>query len=259
MNKVVTLESSYVSHKIIEHYLRAYELITVFPLYVCKERPNEASPAVINDSIIEGAIVSGKDFKIWHVSSYWLFANSPSVASGLLNHIKERHGENVSLNFPLQHFDIVSQMFPNRKITVDHFYILIPSHFHKFENNFKIIHLTTENMNQLAIGNELISMLGSFEDFQDEKPFYGIVQNDQLVSIGEALVDIGTSAVIQQLYTLEAYRDKGFAKALVSWMSENLLKHNKVPIYSVAEDNSVSIRVAKSIGYELLIRVGCME
>ena len=90
-------------------------------------------------------------------------------------------------------------------------------------------------------------------------PFYGMIQENQIVAIAETSVDIGTCAAIQQVYTLKRCRGHGFGRSMVSTLSEILIMQNKVPVYWVTEQNISSIRLVQKLGFELLIRWGCME
>ena len=253
------MELKRIPHKEIFNYLRGNDIVNLFPLYVCQQKPDATSPVVVFDSRIVGTVISGKECGIQHISTFWLVANTRDVASLLLNHVKHQHGTEISLNFPIQYYDLAHQTFPTRTITIDHLYVLIPSKFQKHESPYPISLLAPTLLKQVMIPEELNSLIGDPNDLEEVMPFYGMIQENQIVAIAEASVDVGTCAAIQQVYTLKRYRGHGFGSFMVSAISEILIVQNKLPVYWVSEQNISSIRLAQKLGFELLIRLGCME
>ena len=91
------------------------------------------------------------------------------------------------------------------------------------------------------------------------KPFYGMIADNQVVALGEALVECERSAAIQQVYTVAAYRGQGLGSAMVSAISERLFGEGKMTVYWVAEDNHSSIRIVQKLGFEFAMSLGCLE
>ncbi|MCK4224393.1 MAG: GNAT family N-acetyltransferase [candidate division Zixibacteria bacterium] len=253
------MELKLIPHKEVSDYLRGNEVVNLFPLYVCQQKPDATSPIVVHDSRIVGTVINGKEFGIQPISTFWLVANTRDTASLLLNHTRHQHGTEININFPLQYYDLVHQTFPTRTITIDHLYVLIPSKFQKHKSPYPITLLTPTLLKQVMIPEELNSLIGDPHDLEEVMPFYGMIQKNQIVAIAETSVDIGTCAAIQQVYTLKRYRGHGFGKSIISTVSEILIEQNKLPIYWVAEQNISSIRLVQKLGFELLIRLGCME
>jgi GNAT superfamily N-acetyltransferase len=253
------MELKRIPHKEISDYLRGNEVVNLFPLYVCQQKPDVSSPVVVHDSRIVGTVITGKECGIQPISAFWLVANTWDVASLLLNHVKHQHGGEISINFPLQYYDLAHQTFPTRTITIDHLYVLIPSKLQKHKSPYPITLLTPTLLKQTMIPEELKLLIGNPDDIEEEMPFYGMIHDNQIVAIAETSVDIGTCAAIQQVYTLKRYRGHGFGRSMVSTVSEILIVQNKLPIYWVAEQNVSSICLVQKLGFELLIRLGCME
>ena len=111
----------------------------------------------------------------------------------------------------------------------------------------------------MMIPEEIRPLIGNPHDLEEVMPFYGMIQENQIVAIAEASVDIGTYAAIQQVYTLKRFRGHGFGGSMVGAISEILIVQNKLPVYWVSEQNISSIRLVQKLGFELLIRLGCME
>jgi len=82
--------------------------------------------------------------------------------------------------------------------------------------------------------------------------YYGIIKEGKLVAItGERLqsdIFIEVSAVV----THPDYTGRGYAKQLVSYPTEEILKKNKLPILHVAKSNSKAISLYEKLGYEIL-------
>ena len=254
------LEIKHILHKEIADYLRVNDVVNLFPLYVCLQKPDATSPVVVDDSKIVGTVITGKECGIQRISTFWLVANNRDVALLLLSHIKNRYGTEISVNFPLQYYDLAHQTFPTRTITIDHLYVLIPSKFQKHPSHNPITILTQSLFERRMIPEELNPLIGNPNDLEEVvMPFYGMIQENQIVAIAETSVDIGTCAAIQQVYTLKQYRGHGFGKSMVSTVSEILIRQNKIPVYWVSEQNISSIQMAQKLGFELLIRLGCME
>lgn len=81
---------------------------------------------------------------------------------------------------------------------------------------------------------------------------FGLFKDNQLISATDApdvpymddlIVEIGIN-------TLETYRNKGYAKMVVTAMLKYLLEAGKVPIWSCGGANHASERLALSVGYE---------
>ena len=130
------MELKRIPHKEISDYLRGNDIINLFPLYVCQQKPDATSPVVVHDSRIVGTVITGKECGIQPISTFWVVANTRDVASLLLNHVRHQHGTEISINFPLQYYDLAHQTFPTRTITIDHLYVLIPSKFQSAGSKF---------------------------------------------------------------------------------------------------------------------------
>jgi hypothetical protein len=268
------LEIKHILHKEISDYLQVNDVVNLFPLYVCQRKPDAVSPVVVCDSKIVGTVITGKECGMQRISTFWLVANTRDVASLLLHHVKKQYGTEISVNFSLQYYDLAHQTFPTRTITMDHLYVLIPSKFQsagssnlspedkfgKHQSPYPISLLTPILLKEVMIPEELNPLIGNPNDLEEVvMPFYGMIQENQIVAIAETSVDIGTCAAIQQVYTLKQYRGQGFGKSMVSTLSEILIEQNKMPVYWVSEQNISSIKMVQKLGFELLVRLGCME
>ncbi len=236
-----------------------YTHFTLYPLYICRQTPQAASPAVFDGSGIVGTVLYGKEFGIYPTHSYWLWTNTLAAAELLVDHVKAKALDGLELNFPLHYYDVVQQTFPGRTISMDRFYTLIPSKFQPHQTSHTVVPVTPTLSNQVRIPDELQPLIGDVDHLNDKSSLYGIVQEQQLIALGEAMVDVGTCAGIGQIYTIQSCRGEGVGKVMLSAITENLLKHGKTPIYWVSEQNQASLRLVEMLGFELLLRLGCLE
>ncbi len=253
------MELKYLPHEQLEPYLRVADLLTLFPRYVCQQIPQAISPAIVHEAHIVGTVITGRDCGLPNIFSFWLWANNRQGAHTLLNHLKQQHGDDVCLNFPLQYADLVSQLFPTRPLTRDHLYILLPSQFRAQDSPYPVVPITPTSMEHLNLPDDIAARIGDKETLSAGMPLYGMIHDYTVIALGEAIADIGTSAAIQQVYTIEAYRGRGLGSAMVSSIAQTLIEQKKIPLYWVAEQNTASIRVTQKLGFELLIRLGCLD
>lgn len=254
-----TVEIRSITNLEITSYLTARGVFSLFPLYVCQQRPEAVSHCAFTDIDIQGCLVTGKYCGLGWIHSHWLIANDKPATLSLLKHLRDSEGEDICLNFPLEFHDEVQVVFPDKGITVDHLYALIPSRFHERKATHPVKLITEELLSQITIPGEMTRLIGSDHKAYNGIPFFGIVIDNQLVSIGEAVCDTGTYAAIQQVYTVASHRGQGLGSMVVSSIAADLIGQKKTPIYWVAEDNDSSIRLVHKLGFELVARLGCVE
>lgn len=77
----------------------------------------------------------------------------------------------------------------------------------------------------------------------------GIIKDNKIVSLGfVSNIDCGGANIVIQ--TVEGYRNKGYGKRIVEKISRDVLKDGILPIYWVNEENTCSIKLAESLGFE---------
>ncbi len=90
-----------------------------------------------------------------------------------------------------------------------------------------------------------------YESFVKSGNCWGMYEDKHLVSATDApevpyrkdkIVEIGIT-------TLEGYKNRGYAKAVVGSFIKNSIKNNITPIWSCGNDNYASINLAKSVGF----------
>jgi predicted GNAT family acetyltransferase len=69
----------------------------------------------------------------------------------------------------------------------------------------------------------------------------------------------GRSTAIQQVFTAPEVRGQGLGHALLAGVCRDLVIAGKRPVYVCAADNRASEALARSVGFELRMRLGCLE
>ncbi|RKD22478.1 hypothetical protein SAMN02745883_00666 [Caminicella sporogenes DSM 14501] len=95
--------------------------------------------------------------------------------------------------------------------------------------------------------NELKSTI---YDRLDEEEYLYLLDGDNIVSQG--IIQTTTSKINQigGVYTLPQYREKGYAKAIVSKLCKEAIKRNKIPTLIVSKTNERAKKVYRGLGFE---------
>lgn len=81
--------------------------------------------------------------------------------------------------------------------------------------------------------------------------FYGIYDQDKLISWVGTLWESKEACEIGFAYTKEEHRGKGLIKILTSVVTEKVFEEGKVPILHTVETNTAAVRACKALGYHL--------
>lgn len=81
--------------------------------------------------------------------------------------------------------------------------------------------------------------------------FYGIYDQEKLISWVGTLWESNEACEIGFAYTKQEHRGKGLIKILTSVVTEKVLKKGKIPILHTVETNIVAIKACEALGYRL--------
>ena len=222
--------------------------------YVAARRPEERSLTVEDDGSIVAVSVSGIEFGLHEVPSYWLFSERPAAIRLLARELDRR--SRAQLNFPLHFTDVVAECIGTRLVRVDRLYALVPSHFRPCPSRHAIRRLDQEGIEGVEIPEELRGLIGRTADWEPGFQIEGIVDEGRLVAMGETMVRDEHAAAIQQIYTIESRRRSGLARELLVELARGLMETGLTATYLVEEENSASWGLAESIGFSLDSRWG---
>jgi len=86
----------------------------------------------------------------------------------------------------------------------------------------------------------------------DEGYRYGaIFDGDRIIAIGAEYRCSPREWEVVRVRTDRARRKRGYAKALVSFLTCDILGHHRVAVCETRDDNTAMIRTAKSVGYRV--------
>lgn len=89
--------------------------------------------------------------------------------------------------------------------------------------------------------------------------YHGLEHDGRIVAVLETTVSDGRYTAIQQVFTAPALRGRGMGHALLAGVCHGLVTAAKRPVYVCAADNRASEALARSAGFELRMRLGCLE
>jgi ribosomal protein S18 acetylase RimI-like enzyme len=81
--------------------------------------------------------------------------------------------------------------------------------------------------------------------------FYGIYENEELVSFCGTLMKTKDVYAIGFVYTKEKYRGRGFGKSVVSAVADDIINEGRKPILYVVGSNAPAVRLYEGLGFSL--------
>jgi predicted GNAT family acetyltransferase len=81
---------------------------------------------------------------------------------------------------------------------------------------------------------------------------YGIIIDDEVASRASIVEFTDTTYPISDIvsvYTVPRYRRRGFAKAVVSTCTTDILSRGRIPTYSAEVENLASLHTCMAVGY----------
>jgi len=93
----------------------------------------------------------------------------------------------------------------------------------------------------------------------EQSALFGVLMEGEIASFVIFRHEIDNIWSVHMIRTRDEYRRKGFAKAVLSHASRQLLQQGIVPLYEVRSDNLASLRTAEAVGYRQVFRVVACE
>lgn len=87
-----------------------------------------------------------------------------------------------------------------------------------------------------------------------EQNYYALKVNEEIVSIACKTRDSDKICAISHVFTKPKYRGKGYAKEIVSKISQDILQEGKIPYLYVETTNPVSNHIYLSLGFKYLVK-----
>lgn len=89
--------------------------------------------------------------------------------------------------------------------------------------------------------------------------YYGIYKNNQLVAITGERMQMDDFIEVSAVITHPEHTGKGYAKQLVAYTANAILKQNKIPFLHVAEANIGAIKLYEKLGFTTRIKMSIWQ
>lgn len=231
----------------------------VFPLFVCGAVPDGMASVVVSGDSLVGCIVSGNPFGVFTARSGWLVASSPTVADVLLEAADSalwRVGIQCERSLAARWAERV----PGLSVSHDLFLAISPQAAAAIPELDKthVVQLDRRNLGTVTLAEDIRQMLGSPLDYPDGFPLFGLMCEGQIVAVAETFVRHSQVLSIQQVYTAPAHRGRGAARTLIGHIARAAGQNGYTSTYLVEETNHASVRLALSLGFEVVWELACI-
>ena len=216
------------------------------------------SPATVwraESGQIEGALIDCE----W--SSYQLIATSRAALHELLNCLPDDSCPGWRLSFPEWAMRDVAARYPRSEHSYEVLHLCAPDHYRSPRRTAgaDIVRLTPLLVEQYAFDLEVVKALSGISAQQCRRPLYGAVCEGQLVCIADGSAMTSQVAIVQQVYTVPHYRRRGFGRAVVARLTEEVLALGRVTVYCADYFNHASLALCRSLGYKPVAVFGWAE
>jgi len=240
--------------------LSSNQLVHVYPLYLCERLPNKRTRVVLRGATPAAAIFSGGDEGFPEALGPWIFGDNADAVRLLLD--DAGNGTPMrGLQYDYTLSATIQGLFPEAKLTRDLLFSFERERWPSANANFSsaVVPLYRGCAHAELLTPKMKAALGGLAWIEPGSPVWGYREGNAVVAVAEALVRSQWSASIAQVITDEAFRGRGFAKALVRHVAETLLREGFDLVYLVNEDNEPSVRLARALGFSVEKVLGCLE
>lgn len=258
MNKCDNYKVEKIKNSEILPFLNLEPIYNAHSIYVCKNKPEDVSLAAISKATnnIEAVLITGLP-ELFVVYGYYLSASNYESAEAIIKEIKEM--KDFAINYPIWTEALIKKYFKKASLSYDNLYIYPSDKPLEINNDtVKAQKLTCDLFKSIEIPKELQGIFNC-EDLLPESKVYSVIENNKLCAIGERFMDSDSANAISQLRTIKDCRKRGYAVKIITELTREALKENKIPIYLLSENNTASKRSCEKAGYVPFSRIGYAE
>jgi ribosomal protein S18 acetylase RimI-like enzyme len=244
--------------KELRSFLKDFSTTNLYPEYICKRAPTALATLYQNHEI-QGALFNGPGNRIFESCAQWILTKKAEVAKHLLTLALE-NDKRWDIEIPHK---IIPQaelaMFP---ADIGHD-LLMEMNWNRFPSintagNFEIRELHRESPTKEHVDPWVEERTGQLCDWSSELPLYVVLADKKIVAVCEALVRDPSGASIGQLATRREFRGRGYARSLVHHVCRFLREKKLSPHYLVAANNTPSVNLAASLGFQTVAEFDCI-
>ncbi len=235
--------------------LPADPIVNAYACLGCSDRPDELAPVWSDQhGQLEGALIS------FDWASYELLASTREAVRALLGCLPRKFGQGWRLTFPDWAMSDVLSRAPHVHSSYDLLHVCTPETYRApAPSAVEIVRLTPRRVEQYAFELETVKALSGLSVQQYRHPIYGAIVDDQIVSMADGTAMTAQVAIVQQVYTVPAYRGRALAKAVVARLTEEIFALGRVATYAADYNNGHSLALCRSLGYKPVAVFGFAE
>ena len=242
----------------IERYLAGSSCRNLFPLFVCRERPDHSSLAFVESGKVRGTVVAGADSGVFTVSNPWLVADDATVARALLLQFGEKSSVN-GLQFAWEYRLIAAQLFADMNLSRDLYLSRPAGAGSTCATKNRFVRINDRVLDRVDVPDELRRAIGDLSDFPVDAPFWGLIVDNRLSAIAETMLRVQNCVSIQQVYTIEGVRRQGLARELISCILRDPSLAGATVTWLGSAANIPSINLAERLDFTDFCEFGFLE
>lgn len=203
---------------------------------------------------IEGALIDCE----W--SSFQLIATTREAVHALLDCLPTLPWAGWRLSFPEWAMREVAARWPKAERSYEVLHVCLTDTYRSPNAiDAEIVRLTPQLVERYAFDLEVVKALSGLSAQQFRHPLYGALVDNQLVSIADGTAMSEQVAIVQQVYTVPAYRHRGLGRAVVARLTEDILALGRISAYCADYANHHSLALCRSLGYQPIAVFGTAE
>ena len=203
---------------------------------------------------IEGALIDGG----W--SAYQLLAGTREAVRELLPRLPAQSPAGWRLSFPEWAMRDVAELWPTAQRSFEIFHVCRAEDYcPPVPSATDVMRLTPYLVERYVFDLELVKALCGLTWQQCRYPLYAAIADEQVVSMADGTAMTELVALVQQVYTVPAYRRHGLAKAVVARLTEEILALGRVCAYTADYTNHASLSLCRALGYRPIAVFGTAE
>jgi hypothetical protein len=230
-------------------------LIHSYACVGCVQRAEAMADVWKNDkSEIEGALIDIG----W--SAFQLIASTRDAARELIKRMPQIAPAGWRLSFPEWAMRDVAELCPGAVLSFDIYHLCRQEDYKPpVPSSVDLVRVTPEHIERYVFDLELVKSLSGMSWLQCRSPMYGALVDGQIVCIADGTSMTDFVAIVQQVYTVPGYRERGLAKAVVARLTEEVLALGRVSAYAADYTNHRSLSLCRALGYRPIAVFGSAE
>ena len=221
----------------------------------CVQRPEAMADVWRNDKgDIEGALIDMG----W--SSYQLIATTHDGVRELVKRLPANGRAGWRLSFPEWAMRDVAELWPAAQLSFDIYHLCRQEDYRApVPAKVDLVRVTPDHVDRYVFDLELVKAMSGLSWQQCRCPIYGAMVAGQIVSVADGTAMTEYVSIVQQVYTVPSFRERGLAKAVVAKLTEEILALTRVAAYTADYTNHRSLALARALGYRPISVFGSAE